>query len=171
MADPKEPTRAELAEALLQSNALLKEQAAVIAELRAKPDTSSEVQLQILQALKDLKASARPQASAFYTGPKISTIPYRGWVKALQACQVNHPNADGSPGVHVHQEGDVFEIDVPSLWTDDPYMAVIITGYEDQAQLKPITVKNEDAPTPANFQFRRQVELDEKPTLRRASEY
>jgi hypothetical protein len=171
MADPKEPTRAELAEALLQATATLKEQGKVIAELRAA--TADPVQLEILKTLKDLRESTvRQVAPAFYTGPRIETKPYRGWVKALQTCQVSHPGEKpGDIAVHVHEAGSVFGIDVPALWTDDPYVAVSITGYEDQEQTKPITVENKDAPAPTDFRFRRQVELEEKPTLRRASEY
>lgn len=173
MADPKEPTRAELAEALIRANQLITEQGKAIAELRAQPAvTADPIQLEILKALKELRESVPRQAqTAFYTGPKPETHPYRGFVQALDRCQVNHPNPDGSAGVHVHEKGEVFEIDVEALWTDDPYMPVIVKGYEDQAQTKPIVTARLDAPPQVDFRFRRQVELEEKPTLRRASEY
>lgn len=162
----------ELAEALAKATAMLEEQGKVIAELRAQPTADSAVQLEILKAIKELRASTAMRAGAFYTGPKISTVPYRGWVRAKQKCQMSHPGEKpGDIAVHVHEEGAVFEVDVESLWSDDPFEAVVITGYEDQAHLVPITKPNPEAPTPANFQFRRQVELEDKPTLRRASEY
>jgi hypothetical protein len=166
-------TRVQLAEALAKSTALVEEQGRVIAQLRAQPAaTVDPIQLEILKALKELRESVpRQSPTAFYTGPKVETQPYRGFVQALDKCQVNHPNPDGSAGVHVHEKGDVFEIDVEALWTDDPYVAVIVKGYEDQAQTKPIVVPRMDAPPQADFRFRRQVELEEKPTLRRASEY
>lgn len=167
-------TRAQLAEALAKSNALVEEQGRVIAELQARPAaTADPVQLEILKALADLKNSTARQvpATAFYTGPRVETHPYRGYVKAIQKCQLNHPNPDGTAGVHVHEEGDVFEVDVEALWTDDPYVPVIVKGYEDQEQKKPITTPRLDAPPQVDFRFRRQVELEEKPTLRRASEY
>ncbi|MDB6107843.1 MAG: hypothetical protein JWO52_7842 [Gammaproteobacteria bacterium] len=167
-------TRVQLAEALAKSTALVEEQGKLIAELRAQPAaTVDPIQLEILKALKELRESTpRQSPTAFYTGPKVETKPYRGWAKALQKCQVSHPGEKpGQIAVHVHEEGEVFGIDVEALWTDDPYVAVTITGYEDQEQMKPITVANKDAPPQADFRFRRQVELEEKPTLRRASEY
>lgn len=167
MAEDRELTRKELAD-------LVREQAEMIAELRTRPAVaaSDPVQVEILKALKELKESnARiAPAPAFYTGKPIKTEPYRGYVKALSMCQMTHMGPGGKPEVHVHQEGAVFQVDVDALWSDDPYVPVEITGYEDDAQSKPITKEHSTA-TQADFRFRRQVELEDKPSLRRASEY
>lgn len=158
MAKDEEVTRSQLAQALDRSNALVEAQAQKLAELETKT-----------QVMADLLKGASPSGT-FYTGQKLKTERYNGFVKALEKCVVSHPGPDGTACVHVHEEGDVFGIDVDGLWSDDPFVPVEVKGYQDEAQLKPITVPHPTA-RQSDFRFRRHAELDEKPLLRRAAEY
>jgi hypothetical protein len=169
MAEPqKEPTKSELAEALLRANMLMAEQAKAIEELRAeKPQSSSdEVQLEILQLLKELRGS-KPQ-SQHYNGPEIKKTAYDGYVRAIESCVVNVLFQDGDFHPVRYEKGDVFQVDVDQLWTDDPYEPVTLKGNDDSG--KPVTVGNESA-VRADFRFRRHTSVVEDPTLKRASQY
>lgn len=165
MAD-KEPTRADLAEALARATALIEEQGAAIAELRAaRPAADSAIQLELVKAINELKASteaqnqARARPGAFYTGPDKELTPYAGYVVSTAICCVDHRR----------EEGEVFQVSVAALWSDDPFVPVTITGQKDDGTLT--WEPNKSAPTPINFRFRKQVSAAEDPTLRRASEY
>jgi hypothetical protein len=165
MADPKEPTRAELAEALLQATSVIKEQGKAIEELKSK-SSSDEVQLEILQLLKELRGS-KPQ-SQHYTGPAIKKTPYDGYVKATESCIVNMLMQDGEHHPIRYEKDAVFQVDVDQLWTDDPYEPVILKG-TDKAGV-PIVEPNTEA-VRADFRFRQHTSVTEDPTLKRASQY
>ena len=57
------------------------------------------------------KAAARQN-----TGPDIPLVPYTGWVVATVACAMETR----------HDEGEIFHVSVPALYTDDPYQAIDI---------------------------------------------
>jgi hypothetical protein len=86
-------------------------------------------------------------------GPKPALIPYKGWVKAKESCVYNTPHPlTGSRIGSLYERGDVFEVDVTALWTDDPFEAVVVTGAKEDGT--PITEPNPDAPIPIDFRFR-----------------
>jgi hypothetical protein len=167
----RDVTRRELAEALANATAMIaaqKEQNAALetrlaALEQAKPADNAIVQLETLKALQDLRQSIEQgrirSSPKFYTGPEPDKVPYEGSVQATVECHYGH----------FHKAGDVFQVKVPALWSDDPYVAVIVTGTRDDGT--PITMPNKDAPVPIDFRFRRVVSAAEDPTLRRASEY
>lgn len=177
MADPKEPTRAELAEALLRSNAMMAEMAETIQTLRdekAKPQvsTSDQVQLEILQLLKELRGS-KPQ-SQHYFGPEIQKTAYDGFVQATESCVINMAmmNEKGQVDIHPirYEEGNVFQVDVDQLWTDDPYVPVLMKGTDKSGV--PLTEPHPNAKElRANFRFRQHAKQVEEPALKRASQY
>lgn len=71
-------------------------------------------------------------------------LPYKGAARALADCFVGKP-------CQYYKKGEVFFIDVPVLWTDDPYVAVLVTG---QGENGPLVEVNPLAPTPVDFRFR-----------------
>lgn len=160
MADPKEPTKAELAEALLNATQMLKDQGALIAN----------------QGREIAELKAAPQAvrtGAFNYSTEPTKKGYFGWVKATQSCQVNRSvSVDGKLQVQaiVYAPGDVFQHDVDQLWSDDPFEAVEVTGYEDHEQNKPITKPNKEAVV-MDRRFRVHARLMDDAQLRAASQY
>lgn len=96
---PKEPTRRELADALTKALSTIEEQGRLLAELRAKP------------------AQVVPQ-------PAVQAIPYKGHVRAKEACYIGFLRA----------AGDVFHHDVACLWSDDPFEPVNVVGTRDDGQ-------------------------------------
>lgn len=165
----RDVTRRELAEALEKAhelNAKLSERLDALEAKAQAPEVS--VQEAILQRelananaeLKDKrelleKARNRPGLS----GPDVVMVPYSGYVQAIAACCIDT----------FHKEGEVFHVDVPALWTDDPYVPVLVTGTKEDGT--PLTQPNLLAPVPINFRFRKVVSAAEDPTPRRAAEY
>ncbi len=90
----------------------------------------------------------------------LDLVPYKGLVKATVLCCIGTQR----------QQGEVFEVDVPALWTDDPYEPVIVTGYLEDG-ITPVTEPNPAAPTPLSFRDRKAVSVAEDPTPRQASSY
>jgi hypothetical protein len=69
-------------------------------------------------------------------------IPYKGAVKAIFECFVGQ----------FYKAGSVFFVDVPVLWTDDPYVPVLVTGQNEDGEH--LTEANPLAPTPVDYRFR-----------------
>lgn len=150
----EELTRKQLQEQLDAANAQL---AALKAQPAAAPsDEKLERDLAAARAeLASIKAAAPAGAPL---GPAPRYIPYRGKVQATEDCHIGgrfrmgplNPN-NGSG------KGDVFEVDVPVLWSDDPYVPVIAS--EETA---PGVYKVEPHPTAVrvDFRFRLQGKAD-----------
>lgn len=151
----KEPTRAELAEALAAAEAR-----ATVAESE-RDELKASKAAELAQAQAEL-AKLRPnagQALAPVTG-RAQLIPYKGMVRAKEPCVYEHK----------HEEGDVFAVDVKALWSDDPFIPVVVTGHSESG--KPLTEANPLAPPPVDFRFRpKSHEVLNDPTPRRANEY
>ena len=174
----RDVTRRELADALAEATRLNKALAERVDALEAKqtppinkalaervdaleakqtpPINVATLQRELAEAHALLAArSVQPLAKV----PDVKLVPYSGMVKATADCCIEHR----------YETGAVFHIDVPALWTDDPYVAVIVTGYADDGT--PKTEPNHDAPTPIDFRFRKVVSIAEDPTPRRAAEF
>lgn len=165
----RDVTRRELAEALEASQALnvrLSERLDALEAKAAAPTLSVQeaiLERELANANAELKekreALERARSRPGISGPDVELIPYSGYVQATAPCCIDHRR----------DAGEVFHVNVPALWTDDPYVAVNIVGaFETGA---PKTEPNLAAPTPINFRFRKVVSAAEDPTPRRASEY
>lgn len=152
----KELTRSELAERL------------AAAEARASAAEGERDTLVASKAADLAKAEAelarlRPNAAtpiAPVAGSRPQLIPYKGMVRAKEPCVCDHK----------YEEGDVFGVDVAALWSDDPYVAVIVTGHMESG--KTITEVNPLAPRPVDFRFRpKSHDVLNDPSPRRANEY
>jgi hypothetical protein len=130
-------TRKQLQEQLDAANAR-------IAQLQSAPDPKIEAQLEAAKA--ELARLQKPQPAP--TG-RATASPYKGTVQATEDCHVGgfyrEGPKDGKPG-------EVFEVDLPALWSDDPFVAVKISGYHESGQ--PITEPLGIAR--ADFRFRQQ---------------
>jgi hypothetical protein len=155
MAD-KEPTRAELLALLEASEA---QRRAVESERdQLKADQTAELaQAQAeLARLRPNAAQAVPPAQ----GSRPRLIPYKGMVQAKEPCVYDHK----------YETGQVFEVDVPALFTDDPYVPVVVQGHSESGT--PLTEVNPLAPPPVDFRFRpRSHDVLNDPTPRRANEF
>lgn len=155
----RDVTRRELADALAEANRLNKALAERVDKLEANqtpPIAEAALRRELAEAQRLLaERSVQPLAKV----PDVKHVPYAGTVKATAECCMGHFRA----------EGEVFEVSVPALWSDDPYVAVTVTGYADDGT--PKTEPNRDAPTPIDFRFRKVVSIAEDPTPRRAAEY
>lgn len=98
--EQKEPTRKELADALSKAMATIEAQGKILEELRAKP------------------------APAVVPQPAVQATPYKGHVRAKEACYIGFLRA----------AGDVFHHDVPCLWSDDPFEPVNVVATRDDGQ-------------------------------------
>jgi hypothetical protein len=109
-----------------------------LSQVKAAPALSSSENLELTAARAEIARLTR-QAPV---GGGEKPIPYKGMVQATMPCAIDVLRATG----------DVFQVDVPALWTDDPYTAVIVKGFAESG--KPITEANPLAPEPADFRFR-----------------
>jgi hypothetical protein len=163
-------TRRELAEELAKSrelNARMLERLDALEAKQATPTLSVQetiLQKELAAATKELadkrllleKYSQRQSAGS----PDIPLVPYEGYVIATATCAMDTR----------HEEGEIFYVSVPALYTDDPYEPVTIL--EQDVEGTPTKwEKNRAAPTPINFRFRKVVSAAEDPTPRRANEY
>lgn len=177
MAEPEEKgrdiTRRELADALAEATRLNKALAARVEVLETKAaDADTKIGRELLEAQRLLAERTVQPLSAVAVLADVKLVPYKGMVRATAPCCVAPTvnREDGQPaGPHFTAVGEVFEIEVAALWTDDPYEAVIVTGHADDGTAK--TKPNRDAPTPIDFRFRKVVSIAEDPTPRRAAEY
>ncbi|SRR5579884_2243591 len=151
----KEPTRAELAEQLAMLEARVKAAEQERDTLKAGRDAELNKALAELQSL-------RPNAAAAVSAPqgRPQKVPYKGMVQAKEPCVYDRK----------YETGDVFAVDLPALWSDDPFVPVVVTGYSDTG--KPLTEPNTLAPPAVDFRFRpKSHEVLNDPTPRRANEY
>lgn len=162
----RDVTRRELAEALAAATALIQDQKKALTTLQGevaelKKGSSPLMQAELMKAIADLAASSRPvdKLAGYFNGPCPPLEPYEGYVEATADCVYGHRRA----------QGEVFQVKVKALWTDDPYVAVEIIGTREDGA--PITRPSKDAPTPIDFRFRKPTVIAEDPTLRRAAEY
>lgn len=166
------PTRKELADALSQSqlvNAKLMERLDAL-EAKAQTPTVS-VQEAILQrdldtARADIAAKQKllDRAATHTTTADVKLTPYVGLVKAIAPCCMDTK----------YEVDAVFEVKVPALWTDDPYVPVrlIDSTTDDQGNyLNLATEPNPNAPEQIHFRFRKVVSQAEDPTPRRAESF
>lgn len=150
-----EPTRAELIQALADAEARTKAAEAERDTLKASKEA------ELAQAHKELQ-SLRPNAAAQLATPtgRPQKIPYKGMVQAKEPCVYEHK----------HEQGDVFAVDVAALWSDDPFVPVVVTGHSETG--KPLTEPNPLAPPAVDFRFRpKSHEVLNDPTPRRANEF
>lgn len=139
--EQKEPTRKELAEALAKALSVIEEQGKAIAELRAKPQV--------------MTAAPRPAPQA---------IPYKGYVRAREACYIGF----------LRGAGDIFAHETPCLWSDDPFEPVNVVGTRDDGQLVTEPWPEGKAPQPLPFHLRPRTHdalAAAAATPRRASEW
>ena len=121
---------------------------------------------QLAEAQAELAALHRARPTAPLTGVAPKLVRYEGFAQATEDCHIggqfrNGPK-DGAPG-------DVFRIDVPALWSDDPYRAVTVRISDETNQ--PIVTPNPDAPTPIDFRFRFQGQGDTQIQPLRANQF
>jgi hypothetical protein len=143
-------TRKELAEQLAVEKAEKQKLEERLARLEAAFAANQETDEQrkvrekrLAEAEAELMA-LRPAASQPYqppTGKRPDFKPYKGWVRALVDCTY-----DGYRfGPHPDQGrtyGDVFEIDVPTLWSDDPFEPVE-PRWDEQGNLIEVKVRKD----------------------------
>jgi hypothetical protein len=124
------------------TQALLDRITALEAQLSA-PRGDAKLAGELRKAQEEL-ATLKAPAPVFVppTGPAPRLVPYIGLVKALADCHI---------GQYRHT-GDVFQVEMPALWTDDPFVPVVITGHTEEG--KPITEANPMAPPQIDFRFR-----------------
>jgi hypothetical protein len=166
----RDVTRKELADELAASRALnakLLERLDAMEAKQAAPTISLQeavLQRELDAANRELgeKRALLEKARSRPATPDVTLVPYSGLVKSTAVCCIDTKR----------DAGEVFHVDVPALWTDDPYVAVVIAGTQivDGVEV-PITEANPAAPVPINFRFRKVVSAAEDPTPRRASEY
>lgn len=145
----RDVTRRELADELAKSRETNERLAAQLAEM---------------QAAAKVAPPRMPHTAPVYNGPEPNKVPYSGLVRATARCCIGH----------VREEGEIFEVSVPALWTDDPYIAVIVTGYTPETRTQapePIWELNPEAPTPIALRFRKAVSAAEDPTPRVAASF
>lgn len=133
---PKGPSR--LSVELAEANARLAKLEAAFAAKPVPNPEEDEVQARRLREAEAELEALRPRASrptVRLSGPEPKHVPYQGLVRAKVDCAVGcfheGPNLDKGK---VH--GDVFSVDVPVLWSDDPYEPVRVSGTrEDGTQI------------------------------------
>lgn len=144
MSEQKVPSREELAATVAS---LLEKMQAMEAALAAKPEPTSGEQLmqarRLAEAEAELEALRPRRLTGRPNGPQPKYVPYKGLVRAKEDCAVGtfrsgpHPD-QGKP------YGDVFEVDVAVLWSDDPYEPVNIVSYREDNS--PIVERRTDVP-------------------------
>lgn len=95
-----------------------------------------------LQATIEELGNMHPNASRKLARPPGTPnfVPYRGLVRAKEKCAT-----DG-----FHEPGDIFSVDVPCLWSDDPFEPIVMDG--------DVAIPNPGAPDPVDFRFRQRVD-------------
>lgn len=145
-----EPTRSELQAKLEERDSIIADLARRLEALENAPKLTSSEQARLAAAEAEL-ARLHPGANAVLAGgPAPKLIPYNGLVQAKADCHVGGAYRYG-PSVD-RKYGDVFPVSVSALWSDDPFVAVIVTGTRDDGT--PITEPNPLAPPPIDFRFR-----------------
>jgi len=162
-----EMTRAELQAALDKANADL---VAARAEID-KPNPLLQAELERTQL--EL-AKLKPAAAGKPVGEMPKKVPYKGMVQATEDCNYegyrNGPkfyNDKDGKRVNV-SDGDIFAVDVPALWSDDPYVPVLLKMTEAGQKY---SVPNPDAPVRIDFRFRPRVSVSTDIAPLRAGQY
>lgn len=159
MAD--EPTRKELNEQLATERAQNAEMSARLARLEQQvaaippPETDAQrlVREKRLADAEAELAELRPGAARVLDkpkGPAPTLVPYKGWVRATKDCAYGCYRFGPDPDKG-RQYGDVFEIDVPTLWSDDPWEPVI-PSWDEGGNL--VQVKLRRDVTAVDYRFR-----------------
>ena len=110
---------------------LLEKLEAANTQIAAMSAPDPATQLQLKAALKELDSLRRP-APPTILGDRPKPVPYRGKVQATEDCHfggVYHKGPfEGAPG-------EVFDVDVACLWSDDPYRPVNVRHSDETDQL------------------------------------
>lgn len=125
MADEREPSRKDLADALAKAN-----------ELNTRLAARLDEQDKTIAELKAAKPVVVPQ-------PGVQKVPYSGYVRAKEPCHIGHLRA----------AGEVFQHDAPCLWSDDPFEPVIVLEGTDKDG-QPNCKAHPEAPKPIPFHLR-----------------
>lgn len=110
------------------------------------------LQRQMQQLLSDREHPVEPSNTRHDPKPLVM-VPYKGFVRAKEPCYIDGKYYVG-PDPANRIRASVFEVSMPCLWSDDPFEAVIVTGYVDEEKTVPITAPNPDAPTPIDSRLR-----------------
>lgn len=138
-----EPTKQELIDQLAQAQALVAQQSDALSKSNEALERTNRLlaeQAAAIAALQEVQAK-QPTAQVI-PRPGIQARPYKGAVRAKVGCFV---------GDSLRAEGEVFDHEVTTLWSDDPFEPVL--GGTDQRgdvfyQAHP------DAPKPVPFHLR-----------------
>jgi hypothetical protein len=144
----EELTRKQLQE---QNEALM----ARLAALEAKPanDAAQAVKdKQLAAALAELDSLKANRASGAPVGSP-RTVPYKGLVQATEDCHIGGALRKGPRHPEANKVGDVFEVDVPALWSDDPYVPVNVSYDKENGR---VIERRDDVPR-VDFRFRIQA--------------
>jgi hypothetical protein len=144
----REPTRAELTEQLSAERAAkasLEERLARLEALvsAAPPAPAMNANEALLAAAIEELQRLRPQAAHEVDrpkGPAPKLVAYKGLVRAITDCAYGGYRHGPKEGVG----GDVFEVDLPTLWSDDPFEPVTIKGEGESGQ--PLYARRTDVP-------------------------
>lgn len=165
------PSKREMLEMFNALKAEVGELRAENAALKAGPSDAVKAQLAAAEAeLARLRLPPTANAPPIQ-GKAPALIPYKGWVQATEDCHIGGAFRKGPTGKGKSFEaGDVFEVDMPVLWTDDPFVPVVLEGYTEET-MRPITSPNKDAPQRVDFRFRKPSAQDTDIAPIRAGQY
>lgn len=134
------------------------------------PAIQASADSEVLRQMSAMRAEIDALRTAAAAGPAkqqkvVDPVPYTGYVKAKEGCFAGEPCGR-------HDEGDVFLVNVPGLWTDDPFDPVIVVGQhvERDGAVVQITEPNPDAKV-FNFLYRRQISVNTDLEPLRASQF
>lgn len=157
-------TRKELQEALERSEKLRAEQETRFTELMARLEAveakplSAIDQRRLADAEAELAQLKRGVSLSAPQGPAPKLIPYKGSVQAMVDCHIGGAFRHGPDDANRNRpslgktQGDVFYVEVGALWSDDPYVPVMVVRTRDDGM--PETKPNPDAPPQIDFRFR-----------------
>lgn len=160
MTEERELTRKELQEQLAAANAKLAEKpdvAALVAAEVAKAlqqqgdARSAALQRQLDEANAELAKRSVSGPAPVGAAPKY--VPYKGYVQATEDC---HSGGFYRKGPKEGDPGDIFDVDVPVLWSDDPYKPVLLKFTDLGVRF---AVDHPDPPPRIDFRFRPRVSV------------
>jgi hypothetical protein len=129
---------------MMDESPLIKARAVKRAKKAAQEALIEQLQRQVAALISERKAPEAPK--------QVEMVPYKGYVRAKQDCYINGRYYAGADRYGT-SEASVFEVDMPALWSDDPFEPVLITGYRDHDN-SPIVAPNPSAPTPIDARLR-----------------
>jgi hypothetical protein len=145
-------TRKELAEQLTaerEEKAKLEARLARLEAAFAANQETDEQRQQRERRLAEAEAelvALRPDASRAYqppSGPAPKLIPYKGWVRARVDCAYDA----------YYKPGDIFEVELQTLWSDDPWEAVS-PRWDEGGALIEVKVRTDVHPVDRRFRQR-----------------